>query len=309
MPRINASVIIPTYNRADVLPICLRSLFEQTADPTCYEILLVDDGCTDATPAVMKELQKVAPCRLVYLRQEHAGRARACNTGIRASRGSLVIILDSDMIVTPEFVSAHLSAHDEPDLIIRGPVINTTDFVNPTSAPAKLTDISRAFFSANASVTREKIFAAGLFDEEFVEYGWEDLELGFRLRKLGLKLRHSSAAACYHLQHGLTGDGLPGLIKRERERGHTAVLFLRKHPAFRVRMMTSISPVLFTLDRLIAPFHWPERRGVLNFARRLDTPTLRPLFLLMAFIVRNHAYADGLREGFASQRLKEADGR
>ncbi len=69
-----------------------------------------------------------------------------------------------------------------------GPVIHTDNFDDPTSASFKVTDISRAFFATgNASIRKEHLFDAGLFDESFVEYGWEDLELGIRLRRLGLK--------------------------------------------------------------------------------------------------------------------------
>lgn len=89
------TVVIPTYNRADYLEQALGSVFRQTF--TDYEVIVVDDGSTDHTPAVLASHQD----RITSLRQENSGAARARNRGIRLARGTWVAFLDSDDMWQP----------------------------------------------------------------------------------------------------------------------------------------------------------------------------------------------------------------
>lgn len=138
-----------------------------------------------------------------------------------------------------------------------------------------------------------------MFDPDFTEYGWEDLELGERLRKMGLHTVKCPEAWSYHLQKRLTFEGIPSLIAKEKERGHMGVLFYRKNPSRAVQLMTLISPVYFAYDRMLTPGHWPEKPGTLKLLRHLDRPGARFLFRLLMEIVKSHAYAEGLREALS----------
>lgn len=294
---VSASVVIPTYNRREFLRKCLRSLFDQTAPSSAYEVVVVDDGSTDGTGELVAELAAGAPCRVVCHRQPNLGRARARNTGIRAARGRLIVFLDSDMVVDRAFIAAHLACHQEPGRIVHGQVINTPDFADPWKEEPKLTDYSRAFFATgNVSVERDKLLEAGLFSEGFTEYGWEDLELGTRLRRLGLVAVRCPEARSWHYLPRLTFDQVPQIVRRERERGHMAVLYYRMHPEWRVKLATLITPAFFALDRLLSVGHWPERPATLRLLARLDRPSTHRLFRALTALVRNHAYAEGLRE-------------
>ncbi|MGQ9778661.1 MAG: glycosyltransferase family 2 protein [Bacillota bacterium] len=294
------SVVVPTHNRREHLSRCLRSLLAQTVDPAVYEIVIVDDGSTDGTEELVEAFKAHAAPRLVYLWTEHAGRARARNEGIRAARGKYIIFLDSDMMVEPDFIAAHLAAHTEPNLVVHGAVIDIYDPEDPRRAD-RLPTLSRAFFATgNVSIAREHLITAGLFDEDFVEYGWEDLELGDRLRRLGLKAVRCPQAVSYHYQEPLQTAGIPAMVRKEKERGHTAVLFYRKNPTLRVRLMTNLTPLAFALDRLfLSPFRWTERLGTMRLLERLEKTGRRRLFTFLAFLIRNHAYVEGLREGLA----------
>ncbi|MCL6591434.1 MAG: glycosyltransferase, partial [Firmicutes bacterium] len=268
-----ASVVIPTYNQKDLLKICLRSLFAQTASPDIYELIVIDDGSTDGTDAVVAGLAKEAPCKFTCVKQENLGRSRTRNNGALRASGKYLIFLDGDMIVRASFVAAHLAAHTRPGLIVHGPVINTPKIADPSVGPKKVCDFSRAFFATgNVSIEREKFLAAGMFDEDFVEYGWEDLELGERLRKMGLKTAKSPEAYSYHYTPRFTCQSIPRMIAKEKERGHTAVLFYRKNPSLEVRIMTLITPIYFAYDRLLTLFHWPERPAALKLLKWLDRP-------------------------------------
>ncbi|MDI6869815.1 MAG: glycosyltransferase family A protein [Bacillota bacterium] len=299
-PVLEASVVIPTYNRREFLRKCLLSLFEQTAPGDSYEIVVVDDGSTDGTGDLVAELSSQAPCRVFCQHQPNSGRARARNAGIRAARGRIIIFLDSDMVVDEGFIAAHLRCQKEPGRIVHGQVINTPDFSDPRLAKPKLTDYSRAFFATgNVSVEREKLLEAGLFSEAFTEYGWEDLELGTRLRHLGLVAVRCPEARSWHYLPRLTFAQVSSIVRRERERGHMAVLYYRMHPEWRVKLATLLTPAFFALDRLLSLGHWPERPATLRLLARLDRPATHLLFRALTALVRNHAYAEGLREGLA----------
>lgn len=294
------SVIIPTYNRKVILKKALLALTKQTLPPDRYEVIVIDDGSTDGTDDMIQSL--TVPYSLVFRRQERTGPAGARNHGLRLAQADLIVFIDSDIVVSEEFLAAHLAAHTEPNLIGHGPVIHTDNLDDPTSATMKITDISRAFFATgNASIRKQHLFEAGLFDEDFVEYGWEDLELGIRLRQRGLKAVQVPEAKGYHYKKRLTVADVPGWCQRERERGHTAVIFYRKVPTFRVRMMTLITPVAFALDRLLTLGNWPRWKAtqrLLNWLERRDH------HLTLRFVVRiitHHAYMNGIREALRGE--------
>lgn len=85
----SVSVVIPTYNREGRLPSAIRSVLEQTAPPD--EIIVVDDGSTDGSPALVRSFPEVR-----YLRQENQGVSAARNHGIRAAKHDWIALLDSD---------------------------------------------------------------------------------------------------------------------------------------------------------------------------------------------------------------------
>jgi len=88
------SVVVPTYNRGHLLPDAIKSIENQTYSK--YEIIVVDDGSTDDTEAVCKDLN------VIYIKQENAGASAARNTGIRKCNGEFVAFLDSDDVWHPK---------------------------------------------------------------------------------------------------------------------------------------------------------------------------------------------------------------
>lgn len=295
------SVVIPTFNRKVILGKALAALADQTISADRYEVVLIDDGSTDGTDAMVESLD--VPYTLIYRRQERSGPAAARNHGVRVANGDLIVFIDSDIVVTPDFLSAHLESHTDEHVIGHGPVIHTDNLDDPTSATMKITDISRAFFATgNVSVRKNHLVEAGLFDEDFVEYGWEDLEFGIRLRERNLRAVKVPEAKGYHYKKRLELADVPGWCQRERERGHTAVIFHEKFPTFRVRMMTLITPIAFGLDRLLTLGNWPKWRVTERFLASLERRGRHKALRFFVRIITHHAYMEGIREAMRERR-------
>ena len=100
---LEASLVIPTYNKKEFLELTLASLMSQTYPYEKFEIVIVDDGSTDGTHELFSSSTHF-PFRYVYVKQENAGRAAARNTGILRAQGETIIFLDDDQIVPSQFV-------------------------------------------------------------------------------------------------------------------------------------------------------------------------------------------------------------
>lgn len=267
------SVIIPTYNRLPILEKCLRAIcLQNLSEPHRFEVLVVDDGSTDDTVAWLQQHQDEFP-QVRLLDQDHQGPAAARNLGIEQAMGDTIVFIDSDLVVTPVFLQSHADALIEGQraigsdaLFTYGWVINTCNFADPTAEPFKVTDFSAAYFATgNVAIPRHWLIEAGLFDTRFQLYGWEDLELGVRLKQLGLKLIKVPAAVGYHWHPPFTLEQIPRLIDKEIQRGRMGVLFYRKHPTWEVRMMIQMTWV----HRLL----W----GLLTCGGRLNEHSMAPL--------------------------------
>ena len=276
-----ASVVIPTYNRRSILEKCLLALEQQVlfSELDGYEVVVVDDGSTDGTPSWLRdEASRFPHVRMVE--QEHGGPAEGRNRGVDNSRGDLIVFIDSDLVVTESFLACHARAlqkswQQRGDRLsfTYGAVINTANFEQPTTEPHKFQDNSWAYFATgNVAIDREVLERSGLFDTNFRLYGWEDLELGERLRQMDVELVKCPEAVGYHWHPALRLEQVPDLIRVERERAKMGLIFYRKHPTRRVRFI-----IQFTwLHRLL----WE----LLTLGGLLNERSLRPL---LGWLIRN----------------------
>ncbi len=115
MIRLAVSVVIPTYNRAALLPRALDSVIVQTMPD--WEIVLVDDGSTDRTPELAAQYHRRLGHKFIYIRQENGGSSNARNRGIDACRGRFVAFLDSDDEFAPTKLQRQLALFElRPEL-------------------------------------------------------------------------------------------------------------------------------------------------------------------------------------------------
>src|SRR4051794_30242570 len=102
----SVSVVIPTYNCADLLPRAIASAFDQTVPPV--EVIVVNDGCTDDTDAVMRQLVDETSKNLRYVVKENGGEASARNTGVAHATGEFVAFIDQDDVWLPDKLETQL---------------------------------------------------------------------------------------------------------------------------------------------------------------------------------------------------------
>ena len=310
------SVVIPTYNRLPILEKCLRALESQTLHGALdgFEVVVVDDGSTDGTVDWLQQHREQFP-HVRLIQQEHGGPAEGRNRGVHQANGDVIVFIDSDLVVTETFLASHARAlerswrHRGNRLSFTyGAVVNTANFENPTEERHKLRDLSWAYFATgNVAIDRGVLEASGLFDTGFRLYGWEDLELGERLRRMGVELVRCPDAVGYHWHPALRLEQIPDLVRVERERAKMGLVFYRKHPTRRVRYIiqfTWLHVLLWELltiggvlnERSLKPLlAWLIRRGQPGLAMEL----LRlPLNRISVRAMVREANGQGLRPSF-----------
>ena len=207
-PRL--SVVVPTYQRREVLARTLPTLLEQDLPPGTFEVVVVVDGSTDGTAEMLEERFAGRPVRALLL--PNGGPAAARNAGIRAARGELVLLLDDDLLCPPGLLAAHLAAQASGPRVAFGPIVGMDgggtagelmrtaldayyarmrDEWHPDTSPT-------AYAAPNTSVPREALLRSGGFDLRFAR-ALEDADLGLRLREMGLPFVFLPDAPVHHL--------------------------------------------------------------------------------------------------------------
>lgn len=348
---IEASIVIPTYNRYPLNLLTLFSLEAQTYDPSRFEVVLVDDASTDATSTILERHQ--FPFEIQYIRLPHnVGRPRARNIGIGAARGTHLIFLDAEILVDPGFVEAHMSLHLQHDRLVAGGVLalkRVYTRVDPGFSPEQQQDmISRlqqvpdlyakwqatahlpdppplfdrqailegrfrdmAFPTAHAeyaevevfqrygdrfqgfhlpwimsstgnlSVPRAAIEQYGAF-EEYDGYGWDDIELGYRLYLQGYQFAHIRHVGSYHQEHPVGPANMA-------EAKHNFFRFQQKYKeiSLLVYLLAHI-PGIFSLNQVNMLLDELYRIGVHEHPYRfvLLTGTLRSMLEAVGYLDR-----------------------
>ncbi len=248
-----ATIQLCTYNRAHLLERVLDACFEQNVPADAYEVVLVNDGSTDSTPDVIARAEMRASCRFVVVNQPNSGLAKGRNAGIARASGERIIFIDDDVLPLPNFVEEHLRSHDvHPKAIVRGGAINVESFDDLPPPVWKLRNYSGNFFwTTNVSVPLVTIRAIGGFNESFSEYGWEDIDVGLRLRFGGVKAVFNPKALVYHWKpRPRTGD-VEKMVRQARAQARTAVQLAKLHPHWRTSLATGNNAVQRGLNKWI----------------------------------------------------------
>jgi len=241
MPTPRISIVIPTFNRAGLLRGSLDSLSRQTLAADDYEVVVVNDGSSDATEAVCKEY--ASRLRLRYLYIKNSGIAAAKNLGIFAASAPLLLFFDDDDLAAPTLLEEHLRAHREhpgENVAILG-YTAWAPSVEVTPVMEYIVDIGQQLFAyknvkhwqrldytyfwgGRSSCKRAFLAAHGIFNQSFRAI-IEDIELGYRLSKFNLSVvfhRH----AVSHMVRPITYDDF---CRRCDRQGAALYLFNKLH--------------------------------------------------------------------------------
>jgi GT2 family glycosyltransferase len=203
MDRPEASIIICVYNRPTQVVECLESLLALGFQG--FEIVVVDDGSTDDTPARLAEFRRAHPQKAVKIvrRAQNAGLSAARNAGIRAARGEFVFFTDSDCKVDRGWLGAMLKAFDAPEvaavlgMVLDAPPRNLAErayVVSPRIDPGRW---RTRVLAGNNMGFRRAVAAAYLFDEA-MSYYCDEIDLAHRLLADGHRIAFAPQAVVHH---------------------------------------------------------------------------------------------------------------
>jgi glycosyltransferase involved in cell wall biosynthesis len=208
------AVIIPTYNRSELLKRTLQGFCEQTANKLQWELIIVSDGSTDSTRQTVMGFENRLPLR--YLHQPKSGVSSARNLGLRETRSPIVIFLDDDVIPSPQLISEHARFHRERaelEAVLLGyvtwfPELAISPFMRWYGEFGGLFGFSllkndqegdpRYLYSCNLSCKTDFLRANGGFNESLSVL--EDHELSYRLTQRGLRMYFRRSALGHHNQ-------------------------------------------------------------------------------------------------------------
>lgn len=258
------SVVIPTYNAQDLLEKTLDSLCYQHLDKSCYELIVVDDGSSDGTAALVQRYEDRV--NIHYHFQDDLGFrvAKARNEGVRRARFENILLFDAGMIASPDLLDIHLRHHRQHhDLAIVGLsygvneftteyaelLTNAFDSQNVEHAFKTLSlhpelydcrfpflsslnfelDVIAApwviFWTGHVSFKKASFDQVGGFDEWFQSWGGEDVELGIRLHQKGCRFHLLDSIESVHYPHPKDPE------QKKHNARHNILYICSKHPS------------------------------------------------------------------------------
>lgn len=243
-PRV--SVIVPTFQRRELVTAAVASLETQRFD-AAFEVIVVVDGSTDGSAAALRAMGAGVP--LTVLEQVNGGAARARNAGAAIAAGEILLFLDDDMEADPGLLAEHDRLHRAGAMVVSGHMplhpastgllstavgIWSEDRLRRLSASRGDLDFGE-ILTGQVSIARALFEEVGGFDERFTDggtYGNEDLDFGARLLARGATATFAPRAIS-HQRYIVTPRQH---LRQWRETGRADVAFARKHPDAAARL-------------------------------------------------------------------------
>jgi glycosyltransferase involved in cell wall biosynthesis len=235
MPNPSFSIVIPTYQRKDVVCDSVRALAKLKYQGP-VEIIVVVDGSTDGTAAALAKLD--CPFTLRVIEQPNRGAGAARNRGAAEASGDILLFIDDDMTCEPDVLEQHACTYRSGADAVIG------DFTEPGSTTGYLSQVMAKrggkpaltpfdIFGGQISMRRTVFEQLGGFDESFGGNGdWGDFDVGQRLLQRFV-VRHNPKAVSHH-----RGVLTPReYIRRARNCANATIRFSAKHPELRDKLI------------------------------------------------------------------------
>jgi glycosyltransferase involved in cell wall biosynthesis len=318
MSDLSCSVIVATYNRSALLQKLLASLAKQDIGPAAFELIIVDDGSQDDTPAFLESVR--LPFKFRHKSQANQGPAAARNEAIADAKSDLIVSLDDDVMAAPDLLRQHIRAHQGKERLAAMGVMLvppekqlrpwlqweavTLDKQYQQLRRGDWGATPRQFYTANASFGRREAIYAGLFDTSFRRA--EDIEFAYRLQDQGGTFQFLPNAVVHHdpnrtytewlrvpLQYGHY-DVIMGRDKGRRSvLMHAAWDYSRRRTALKVA-----AHALIGRRRLVRGFN-ATAAAIASGASALSMPRISRAAYSAIF---NLQYWQGLSEGLGSRQ-------
>jgi GT2 family glycosyltransferase/polysaccharide pyruvyl transferase WcaK-like protein len=239
------TVVIPVYNRVDLLRRTLAGLAGQDHPGGLLSVIVADDGSDEDVEAGIADLREYLDLSIVRRDHDGYGAGQARNLGARHASGEVLVFVDADCVPDPSLVERHVAWHElAPNIVVigsrqhvdtsaldasellggairlrdrafgqrdlPGAVLEPDDWrrllYRRTIRLRRGNEAFRALVSSNFSIRRDRFLEVGGFDEDFVRWGGEDTELGWRLFEAGLFIVPEDRAVIYHQTQEDEGD-------------------------------------------------------------------------------------------------------
>ncbi|MDQ3687362.1 MAG: glycosyltransferase [Acidobacteriota bacterium] len=258
---VSVSVVIPTHNRSDALTKTLSCLAKQDFNKF-WEVIVVNNRCTDDTDEVVRRQNFPASLRLVY--EETPGAAAARNRGAKEARGEILIFIDNDILVPPDFIRRHVETLlANPNCWFVGRVINPPE-LRQSSFGRYRDDLHESYYQdlptqnfadfagatgQNWAMRKDEFLIAGGFDDSYSIASCEDAELALRAREKGFRTMFNPKSVVVHNDWATTLDSF---CRRQELYSISSVLLWKKYgeSSFQIGVVKENSPVDWKNDSL-----------------------------------------------------------
>ncbi len=206
------SIITPTFNRAKEIDLLIKSISNQTVTKNLFELIISDDGSTDATKNIVEKWQRESDFQIRYISQKNGGPGLARNRGLEKSIGELILFIDSDCEAHPDWIRTILDYYEKygfdafggPDgaksdftPLQKAIDYSMTSFLTTGGVRGHSENMISKFYprTHNMGITRDIYASIGGFGE--LRHG-QDIEFSHRIMQSGAKIIFLREALVYH---------------------------------------------------------------------------------------------------------------
>jgi glycosyltransferase involved in cell wall biosynthesis len=244
------SVIICTYNRAQLLKRTLNSLINQTISYKKFEVIVIDDGSTDNTSDICNMMSKVLPNMRYVSVETNIGLGSARNLGIRSARGDYLLFVDDDCIANEDWAERLSSVFDREPIVagsILSPTINYIKLCHNLAhfylfMPGRKGDSREFIAGANMGMKRTVLEEINGFEEG--RRTAEDMEFILRARQKGYRIYFASDAI---VTHDPDRSSLSAIFKYSSEHASATILMRKQYRSLLRTPFVLRSPILILL--------------------------------------------------------------